>query len=238
MSELRAAPRADLALAVGFALACVVERLVRPDLTATPALIALATIAGLTVAARRRAPLLGVAVLGGLALLSDPLQSQLAATSVIALDIIGSEPAVTHDPARVQRLCDCARAGGLNIELVALPTETRVSAGIEDLLHRILQEALTNVIKHAPHANVQVRFTAGHDDLTLDLTNDHTANDGPLAATGSRFGLDGLRERIDRLAVDLTVGPEHASGWRLHARVPLNVSAAPATEGAPLDPRL
>src|SRR5215218_6328236 len=84
MPELRAPPRADLALAAGFALAGVAERLVRADLDATPALIALAALAGATVALRRRAPLLGVAVLGALALLSDPLQSQLAATAVIA----------------------------------------------------------------------------------------------------------------------------------------------------------
>ncbi len=361
MPELRAPPTADLALAVGFALACIVERLVRPDLDATPALIALATLAGLTVATRRCAPLLGVAVLGALALLADPLQSQLAATSVIAystgayaepragrvaiaalavvsqlgvgleefpnleilvptvgpwlvgrevrkrrdivralatqthdleasnevftqlsvqrertriarelhdivshhlvvvvllasasrlegedsdhapermtaiagasaealyelehlLDVIGSRPALTHDSTRVERLCNRARAGGLNIELVPLPTDTRVPVGIEDLLHRILQEALTNVIKHAPRANVQVRFAARHDHLTLEVTNDHTANGGPLAVTGSGLGLDGLRERIHTLAGDLTVGPESTGGWRLRARVPL-----------------
>jgi signal transduction histidine kinase len=137
------------------------------------------------------------------------------------IDLIGSAPAVTHDPTRVQRLCDRARASGLNIELVALPTDTCVPAGIEDLLHRIVQEALTNVLKHAPHANVQVRLAARHDHLTVEVTNDHTANGGPLASTGSGLGLNGLRERIDALAGDLTVGPRPAGGWRLRARVPL-----------------
>jgi signal transduction histidine kinase len=137
------------------------------------------------------------------------------------LDVIGPDLAVTHDHTRVQRLCDRARASGLNIELVPLPTDTRVPAGIEDLLHRILQEALTNVIKHAPDANVQVRFAAQHEHLTVEVTNDQTADGGPLASTGSGLGLDGLRERIDTLAGDLTVGPGPTGDWRLQARVPV-----------------
>jgi signal transduction histidine kinase len=361
MPEPHTTPRGDIALAAAFAVAAVAERLVRPDLEATPALIALAALAGATVVTRRRAPLLGVAVLGALALLSDPLQSQLAATSVIAystgayaepragrfaiaalvvlyqlgvgleefpnleiliptagpwlvgrevrkrrdlvralaaqtrelensgqaftelsvqrertriarelhdivthhlaviillasagrlegedsdhaperltaiagastealselehlIEVIGSEPAVTHDPTRLQRLCDRASASGLNIELVQLPIDTRIPAGIEDLLHRIVQEALTNVLKHAPDANVQVRLAARDDHLSVEVTNDETANGGPLASTGSGLGLDGLRDRVDALAGDLTVGPRPAGGWRLRARVPL-----------------
>ena len=361
MPELRAPPRADLALAAGFALAGVAERLVRADLDTTPALITLAVLAGATVATRRRAPLFGVAALGVVAALSEPLQSQLAVTSVIAystgayagpragaiaiaalvvlsqlsvgleefpnleiliptagpwlvgrevrkrrdlvralaaqtheleassqaftelsvqrerrriarelhdivshhlavvvllatagrlegedselaperltaiagastealselehlLEVIGSQPDVIHDSTRVQRLCDRARLGGLKVELVLLPSDTRVPVGIEDLLHRILQEGLTNVVKHAPHAKVQVSFAARHNQLTLEVTNDIAANGGPLAVAGSGLGLDGLRERIDTLAGDLTVGPVPTGGWRLRARIPL-----------------
>jgi signal transduction histidine kinase len=111
-----------------------------------------------------------------------------------------------------------ARAAGLRIEerlegdLAALPATVDLSA------YRIVQEALTNVIKHAPGAHVHLvvrRFDRGLDIVVVD--------DGPGAppdASGGQ-GLIGMRERAALVGGRLTVGPAMGGGFRVEAHLPL-----------------
>jgi signal transduction histidine kinase len=89
--------------------------------------------------------------------------------------------------------------------------------------YRVVQEALTNVIKHAGTARAAVVLEYRPDDLLITVTDDGrpvTGSGGP----GGR-GLIGLRERIGLYGGELDAGPRPGGGWRVRARIPLEGSA-------------
>jgi signal transduction histidine kinase len=88
-------------------------------------------------------------------------------------------------------------------------------------LYRVVQEGLTNALKHAPHAPVQVELDYTGDAVTATITNGEP-RDGPsrpLSATGAGYGLTGIRERAELAGGSLTAGPA-AGGWRVSVRIP------------------
>ena len=93
-----------------------------------------------------------------------------------------------------------------------VPTAIGVAA------YRILQEALTNVIKHAgpAHASVLIRYT--DDDVTLEVRDD---GHGPTGATNGGHGLVGMRERAAVHGGELVAGPAANGGFVVTARLPL-----------------
>ena len=82
--------------------------------------------------------------------------------------------------------------------------------------YRIVQEALTNVLKHADasHAEVLVCYRTG--ELELEVSDDGR---GPVAAPGGGHGLVGMRERVALYGGALEVGRRDGGGYRLHARL-------------------
>jgi signal transduction histidine kinase len=115
-------------------------------------------------------------------------------------------------------LTDVARAG-LPVELVVEGDRRDLAAGVELNAYRIVQEALTNALKHAGPANatVSVRYRA-HD---LDLTIADTGAASSLAAPpGSGRGIPGMRERVQVYGGELEAGPS-VGGYVVHARLPL-----------------
>ncbi|QXJ21300.1 sensor histidine kinase [Actinomadura graeca] len=82
---------------------------------------------------------------------------------------------------------------------------------------RIIQEALTNVVRHAGTRDCEVRVGYRDEELTVEVLDDGR---GP-AATGGGFGLVGMRERAGLLKGDLTAGPRPGGGFRVAARLPL-----------------
>ncbi|MFC9688214.1 sensor histidine kinase [Kribbella sp. NPDC056951] len=85
---------------------------------------------------------------------------------------------------------------------------------------RIVQESLTNVARHAPHADavtVNVRQTGRA--VTVDVLDD--AEPGSVRYKRAGFGLVGIRERVEALGGTLTVGPRAAKGWAVSASLPL-----------------
>ncbi len=88
-------------------------------------------------------------------------------------------------------------------------------------LYRVAQEALTNVVKHAPGqpAQIELGFADGRVSLSVWNLRSGSANGSPLQESGGGYGLQGIRERVLLLGGEVKVGPT-AEGWLVHAEVP------------------
>jgi signal transduction histidine kinase len=85
--------------------------------------------------------------------------------------------------------------------------------------YRIVQEALTNVIRHAGATSATVGVTYADDELTLRVEDDGTGHAGDGGGTGS--GIAGMRDRALAQGGDLEAGPRPEGGFRVFARLPL-----------------
>jgi signal transduction histidine kinase len=114
---------------------------------------------------------------------------------------------------------------GIPVEVVREGTPVELSAGIDLSAYRILQEALTNVLKHAgpARARVRVRFAEGHLDLEVtddgSGTGDTTADGG-----GSGHGLVGIRERAELYGGRVEAGRSPDGGYAVRARLPIGAA--------------
>ncbi|MGW3209484.1 sensor histidine kinase [Streptomyces sp. NPDC001135] len=132
------------------------------------------------------------------------------------------EPAATPTLDGLATLVKGARANGLDVRLDA--GHGRVPAPVELAAYRIVQESLTNALKHAAPGTVRVAVRQTEDTLTVEVTSPYRPGDTPRAP-GSGSGLTGMRERANLLGGGFTAGAE-AGLWTVRATLPL-------TEGAP-----
>lgn len=96
---------------------------------------------------------------------------------------------------------------------------------------RIVQEGVTNAMRHAPTATaIRVSIDHGPDATTITVRNDRAE---PTSATGG-FGLRGIAERTTHIGGTLSAGPDGAGGWELTASIP---AAAPGDDAEPTPPR-
>ncbi|MET9772677.1 histidine kinase [Streptomyces sp. NPDC006367] len=119
-------------------------------------------------------------------------------------------------------LVDGARANGLDVTLESAPGEA-VPAPVELAAYRIVQESLTNALKHAAPGPVRVALTRREDTLHVRVTSPYGDRDTPRAP-GSGAGLVGMRERVALLHGSFEAGPESAGGaelWTVRAALPL-----------------
>ena len=124
-------------------------------------------------------------------------------------------------PRRLDALLGQARAAGVQLDYDPLPDGVRIAPAIEDGAYRVIQEALTNAMKHAAGSVVRVRLGVRADELAIDVCDDGAVVPSPLAASGVGLGLAGMRERVATLGGVLTAGPRPGGGWRLRVRLPL-----------------
>ncbi|WP_192582853.1 sensor histidine kinase [Streptomyces triticiradicis] len=109
-------------------------------------------------------------------------------------------------------------AGGIEAELTgALPAD--LGAPAQRAVYRCVQEALTNIRKHAPGATAAVRLWHGPDACGVTVTN-APATRPVLPLPGSGHGLTGLRERAETLGGVLEAGPAADGGYRVRMRIP------------------
>jgi signal transduction histidine kinase len=119
-------------------------------------------------------------------------------------------------------LAEVAKAG-LAVKLQINGTRPPLPAGVDLSAYRIVQEALTNVVKHAGPAHAQITIRYRDQDVTVEVTDDGrgvaaVADDG---RRGTGHGLIGMRERVAAFGGDLEVGPRPGGGFRVAARLPL-----------------
>jgi len=132
--------------------------------------------------------------------------------------VLVPQPGAGQVPSLVERV----RAAGLNVEL-SVTGAHYLPPGVDLAAYRVVQEALTNVIKHAGTARAAVVLEYRPGDLLITVTDDGRAVPGS-AGSGGR-GLIGLRERIGLYGGELDAGPRPGGGWRVRARIPLEGSA-------------
>ncbi len=123
------------------------------------------------------------------------------------------------DLSLITEVVETACASGLPVTLRVTGDTTRVSDQVAHAALRVVQEGLTNALRYAPGADIQVGVDVGSQAIELTVNNDKPAAPGRLGL-GSDRGLRGLRERLAALGGTLHAGPEHDGSWIMHARIP------------------
>jgi signal transduction histidine kinase len=126
---------------------------------------------------------------------------------------------------RLDTLVEQLRASGLNVELSVTGPAATVPPGVDLSAYRIIQEALTNVLKHAgPRASVRVDVVRGTESLTITVSDDGRGEINGAARTAGH-GLLGIRERVAVIGGRVEAGPDEAGGFVVRAQLPYAVEA-------------
>ncbi|MFC4118326.1 sensor histidine kinase [Nonomuraea zeae] len=119
----------------------------------------------------------------------------------------------------LDRLLDQSRALGIPVTRHDEGAARPVEATVERTAYRVVQEALTNVHKHAGNAGTDVRIRYRGDELEVEVRNERPA--GPREELpGAGWGLVGLRERVELLGGTLRTSAQDGGGFLVHARIP------------------
>lgn len=120
--------------------------------------------------------------------------------------------------ANLSNLLEQTRIAGLAVESTVEGSLAEVPPAVSREAYRIVQEGLTNVLRHAGKVPVALRLAAADDRFELDLSNPIHEAGGPRPGGG--HGLSGMRERVTVLRGQMTAGPDHGR-WRVQVRIPL-----------------
>jgi signal transduction histidine kinase len=156
-----------------------------------------------------------------LGLLSPAADGAIASSGLSGTEL-QPQPGLDQLPALMSRV----RAAGLELDLRMAAVPPDLPPGLDLAAYRVIQEALTNVIKHADttRASVSVEFADG--DLIVAVADagprDPVAGCSAMAVPGSGRGLLGLRERVGLYGGEVTAGPDADGGWRVRARLPVH----------------
>jgi signal transduction histidine kinase len=123
-------------------------------------------------------------------------------------------------------LAASVRAAGLPVNLVIGGEHAAVPAAVDVSVYRIVQEALTNILKHAVPARADVTIGCAAEAVTIEITDDGTRKPGDQTPAGGH-GLVGMRERVAIFGGELHVGPRLEGGFAVRARLPLGDSLPP-----------
>ncbi len=123
---------------------------------------------------------------------------------------------------QVESLAAQVSEAGLPVKVTVDGTRTALPSSIDLSAYRIIQEALTNSLKHAGEAHAHVAIHYGPDSLDLEITDDGRGDSSQAASNGEGGrGLIGMKERVALYGGELNVGPRAEGGFRVHARLPL-----------------
>jgi signal transduction histidine kinase len=118
-------------------------------------------------------------------------------------------------------LADRMRASGLPVHVSVTGDPVRLPVPVDLAAYRIVQEALTNTLRHAGTATARVSIRYSEDDVRMEITDDGRGTAEP----GTGHGLAGMRERARLLGGELRAGPAPGDGWSVCARLPLRITA-------------
>jgi signal transduction histidine kinase len=128
--------------------------------------------------------------------------------------------------ADLDALLDSARSGGVSITATRSGNQVTLPEGVDLSAYRILQEALSNAMRHAPGSHVLLHVAYLADRVTLEVRSDAGPRPAP-ALVGGGHGLIGMRERVAMLGGSLDVGPTEDGGFQVTAVLPVSPQDAP-----------
>lgn len=119
---------------------------------------------------------------------------------------------------QIQGLVKDLRTSGMSVAVDIVGTPINLPKGVDTAAYRILQEALTNVRKHAGGAGATVSITYGPDSIRLRVDDDGPS---PARHACDGHGLIGMRERVTLYGGTFSAGPHETGGFRVDATLPL-----------------
>jgi signal transduction histidine kinase len=129
---------------------------------------------------------------------------------------LGPQPGIGE----LEALADTVRAAGRPVNLVISGDHAVLPATVDVSVYRIVQEALTNVLKHAGPARADVTIGCAEEAVTIEIIDNGTGAPGNQTPAGGH-GLAGMRERVAVLGGELCAGPRPSGGFAVRARLPL-----------------
>lgn len=127
--------------------------------------------------------------------------------------------APTPGVARLEALCNRVRATGVEVDLELIGPDSSLPAATDLAVYRIVQESLTNVVKHSAHPWAEVRVRRGTDEVEVTVTNAELAPEAHVPG----FGITGMQRRAAQLGGDVEVGPGAAPHtFRVRAVLPMS----------------
>jgi signal transduction histidine kinase len=130
----------------------------------------------------------------------------------------GPTPSVHDVPGLVQQ----ARDSGLSVVLRMEGSSTALPTALQVAIYRIIQEGVTNVMRHAGGAQATVRIAVRGQEVEVDVTDDGAGAPTASSDSGSGSGLVGMRQRASAMGGELEAGREADGGFRVRAVLPLD----------------
>lgn len=139
-----------------------------------------------------------------------------------ALGVVRADAPTRPTPAldQVPELIGRARGSGLSVTLRMEGSPGGLSPALQVAVYRIVQEGLTNVMRHAGGARAEVRIAIDGHDVEVDVTNDASGHPTPAADAGTGSGLIGMRERASALGGAFSAGEGSDGGFYVRAVLP------------------
>ena len=131
-------------------------------------------------------------------------------------DSLDNAPAPGLD--RLEELAAATSAAGVQVDVVVESPACELSELVELTAYRVVQEGLTNVVRHARAARAAVTVRQCDHDLLVSVRDDGPGSPGD----GDGFGLRGMRERVRSMGGSFTAGPTPEGGWLVEARIPVD----------------
>jgi signal transduction histidine kinase len=175
--------------------------------------------------------------------LPDAVKDDMAETSAIAREALtemrrllgvlrgadaGPERAPQPGMDRLEGLVAAVRGAGLAVDVRVVGDQRRLPSAVELSAYRILQEALSNALRHAPGASAAVEVGYEPERLRLRVRNDPPPAPGTPAPGAPGHGIVGMRERVAMLGGTLSAGPTADGGYLVEAVLPLEATRDPA----------
>ncbi|NEC86536.1 sensor histidine kinase [Streptomyces sp. SID12501] len=129
--------------------------------------------------------------------------------------------------ARLGEMTERVRAGGIPLTLTVEGTERPLAPGVDLCAYRVVQEALTNVLKHAPGASARVLLRYEPHQVTVSVTDDGQGVIPDRVRTGGGHGLPGMRERAKLYGGQIDIGPQDQGGFAVRLILPTSARTAP-----------